>query len=104
MDNLAKEIEKVVGGEEIIAVVIGGNSEMFRDFPKNLEKKIMSSWNNVRRHFDFDYDPGYGGSGLPAFVVWTSNYVIFPEMYDGASWVSCIERNPMECDPVVFGG
>ena len=43
---------------------------------------------------DVEFYDGYGAGGGCAFTVWTKDRVYFPAVYDGATWVANVPRNP----------
>jgi hypothetical protein len=43
---------------------------------------------------DLRFGTGYGAPERPVYTVWTTNYIIMPMEYDGATHVDCTNRNP----------
>jgi len=43
---------------------------------------------------EYEGDIGYGGGSLPNMQAWTSDYVYFKHVYDGAESVRYVPRNP----------
>jgi hypothetical protein len=43
---------------------------------------------------DREFDSGYGGSQAPSFTAWSATKVLFPAVYDGAEWMTWVDRNP----------
>jgi hypothetical protein len=70
---------------EKLQFVLKANLESFADIVSN----TMTD-----EQMDAKFDSGYGGVNGTAFIVWTTNYVYFPLMYDGSECVGCVARNP----------
>ena len=43
---------------------------------------------------DREFDDGYGAPERPTYTVWTTNYIVVPHEYDGATSASHFRRNP----------
>ena len=109
MSNLVKWIEEEANGEEIEAVVIGemGWGSYGSDRIPNYDaipKNTVLSWDEARKHLDYDFDAGFGAPGCQAVYVWTDTWVLFISQYDGATNIHSIPRNPTDIMPTMPGG
>lgn len=53
---------------------------------------------------DVKFDDGYGISQGKPFTLWTTGYVYFPIVYDGAEYVGSVSRSPDGEPTEHFGG
>jgi len=60
---------------DIFAVAVGGEGVTYEDLD------------------DYEGNIGYGGASLPNMQAWTSDYVYFKHVYDGAESVRYVPRN-----------
>lgn len=124
--TFADDIEKTAGGEPIEHVIIGGlhnswcetidrlrstaveTSEVYDD-PRDLitaeHGGVPLSWEVARPLLDYPYDTGFGGSDCHAIWAYTPTWVLFVSVYDGATDVERVPRNPPEGGiPALVGG
>ncbi len=99
MVNLAEMIENATDGEAIEAAVIGpfdGRSGEAQDAP--FVGRVLS-WEEARRHLDYEYDNGFGGADCHPVLAWTASWVVGIAEYDGSTGCSRVPRNPVACRP-----
>jgi hypothetical protein len=108
MTRFKDDILEVTDDEPIIAIVIGemgwsNYQEEGKPEWKHIVGKLIS-WKEAEPFLDYEYDTGYGAPDCQAIYAWTQNWIIFVTQYDGATWVSRIPRNPINCIPGMPGG
>ena len=54
--------------------------------------------------YKVEFDNGYGMEQGQPFLLWTTEYVYFPVMYDGAEWAGSAPRNPVDEPQEHLGG
>lgn len=63
------------------------------------------TWDEARPLLDYPYDTGFGGNDCHAIWAWTSRWILFVSVYDGATMVERVPRNPVEGGiPELIGG
>lgn len=107
MSNFLKDIQRTIRQdcdcEPIESVVIADRMDYYNDedsraVPKEFIGKPFC-FGDVRDYFDYEYDTGFGGADCNAIYLYTKSFIVFVSEYDGATSVSSIPRNPIECDP-----
>lgn len=62
-------------------------------------KKAGEDWSDIVANtmsdadMEKEFDDGFGGAEGCAFTIWTTKFVYFPCVYDGAEWVERVSRN-----------
>ena len=102
MANLAKKFEEAAKGEKIIGCVVGKFDG--GGYRKDALPLSVLNWLEARNKLDYEYDSGYGGADCHAVYAWTKNYVLFVSIYDGATEVEALPRDPTPCFPDYIGG
>lgn len=59
------------------------------------ENKILSIEDVPTEIMTNEFSDGYGGNEGPNFTAWSSNYVYFPDNYDGSESIQWMPRQPM---------
>jgi len=106
MANFLKDIEKVLGDNEVEAIVIGhfgGYGTDDRDQLSSNRNKIQK-WNDVKQYMDYEYDDSWGGQDCHSVFIWTKDRIYFVGTYDGSTWITSVPRNPEDCSPHSVGG
>ncbi len=118
--TFAEEIEHACGGaENIEAIVVGTfgwasnlSDEDAYGFDRNASRKPIpvslktkpQKWEDVRDYLHYMYDRGYGSPGCHAVYVYTADHVVFVSTYDGSTYLGKMPRNPVDCQPEMWGG
>jgi hypothetical protein len=94
------EILQEADGEQIEKIVVGSLGYSF-----SLDSDgALKEWAEVEDELDYEYDSGYGSPECHAVTAWTKSKVIFVGIYDGATWVTSVPRNPALHNPQMVGG
>lgn len=88
--TFAQDIEKAANGEPIEAVTYRPT----RNSWDKVDPIGPVPWDEAREALDFAYDTGFGGSDCYPVWVWTASRVLFVGVYDGATWIEAVPRNP----------
>lgn len=93
-------------GEPIECVVIGENGWLSNEIAnyKDQERGKKLSWDEARKYLQYEFDDGFGSPNCNSIYAWTKNKVIFVSEYDGSTSICSVPRNPIDCDPKMFGG
>ena len=103
MGNIAKWIEKIADGEDVIAAVIGRHdNERWDEEPKEYVGMLMD-WPTARKILDYAYDNGYGGADCHPVFAWTETKIITVTEYDGATGPAWFPRHPISIVPFFYG-
>ena len=113
----AEKIEAVAGDETIEGVCIGDGAHddenrgsirgWTNDDERDIEPKYIHKlmhWKDARPLLDYEFDSGYGGTDCHPIYAWTFSKVIVCAVYDGATWVQSVPRNPCSNAPCFIGG
>lgn len=105
MANIKKWLEAFESetGEKIEAVVIGmHDNDPKRWSPSRVapstEGKVLSREDGMAI-LDEEYNNGYGGADCYPMYAWSKSWVCFIGEYDGATGLSRVPRNPVDCNP-----
>ena len=105
--TFASEIEELIEGAKIEAVVIGafgwGYSGDEHRVPEDLTGVVLA-WETARPLLDYDYDSGYGSPNCHAVAIYTADHVFMVSQYDGSTNFFKVERNPVPHMPEMPGG
>lgn len=108
MANFLNEIQELLNGEEVEAIVIGNNS--WGDYglkgkviPPELFNKVVD-WDIAKQYLNYEYDDGYGAPECHAVYVYTKARILFVNNYDGSTSLCAIPRHPIDCKPIMPGG
>jgi len=94
MMNAKKKILELVNKEDIEAISLGQKGwDDPRKTPLFFGKDRVDE---ALKLLDFNFDSGYGGEEGYALYVWTKDWIIVKETYDGAEWYIKIPRNPTD--------
>ena len=112
MSNLKNMIEDELhelelGWKDVEAVIVCCLDKGKKDFPDHgLCHGVYSiTVKKAEKLFDYKFDDGYGSCEAHVFYVYTQDWILFKETYDGAEWVGRIPRNPTDEEGVrSFGG
>lgn len=99
-DNYCDDIEKETKDEKIEAIVIGHWQNYGGDDPIPDDKlNVILSWDDAKKLLEYGYYDGYGGVDCHPVVIWTTDNVIIPTEYDGATGFRSAPRNPIDMEP-----
>ena len=107
--NYKDEILRVANGEKIIGLVMqnfDGYEQRHNDRPDlaKYSNKVLT-WDEAAPLLDYwPLTKHNGSASLQPIVAWTENWVLFTVIYEDQAWISKVERNPIECVPVFYGG
>lgn len=82
-------------------------SDDLKCIPYNVIGKIIKikSLDVVKKYLvKWDIVDEYGANDVYSFYLWTNKRVIFIVVYDGATWLESVPRNPEDVLPKIFGG
>jgi hypothetical protein len=112
MSNAKTEIENMLNSGEIIeSVVLGeygwggyGEDEVANPIPEE-KCKVPLTWKEASKYMEgWSTFGGYGSPECYSLYVWTNERVIFIRTYDGSTSLASVPRNPVHCNPAMFGG
>ncbi len=108
--TLAEEIEATADSDPVEAVLIATTSfSPLADAadPRRIPSDrlgVVLQWDEARPLLDYRYDNDYGSEDCHAVYAHTANWVVFIEVYDGATLVAKVPRHPQPGRPRMFGG
>jgi len=105
-DELQLQLQDNEHVEGIVFGTFGWNSWCHdaQIVPTN-KQGILMSLDKAKPYLEqFKFRGGYGSPDTHAVYIWTNLSVFFVSMYDGATALERIPRNPMNCMPEKFGG
>lgn len=118
MSNFAADIEEAAGDEAILGIVVRQHDwhdddddddeylgiEAMKPYIPKEARGIVVPWMYARPWLDREYDTGFGGAECWAIYAWTPTRVLFVDVYDGATSIQSVPRNPIACRPTMPGG
>lgn len=103
MANHRKKIEQYerILGETVEAISVGRHDSDLcsPDRRPEHQRGCLLSREDGLKLLNIDYNAGYGGAECFPFYAWTANYILLVQEYDGATDVTAIPRNPVDCEP-----
>lgn len=57
-------------------------------------KDLIFNRKNADLVLNTEFDKSFGYQNGPGFIAWSDDYVYFNQEYDGADFISYIQRNP----------
>lgn len=103
MANLVDWIKSAANGEPIEAVAIG-RVPTWTDEDYEDKAPTLLTWRKARPILDVEFNSGYGSPSCLPICAWTKSRVIFVSVYDGATGIEWLPRNPMPFNPTWIGG
>lgn len=93
-------------GEQIETVVIGRHDcDRYTDDDRRPveQRDVLLSRDAGLALLDVEYDDGFGGADCFPMYAWCAPWVYFISEYDGSTNLSCVPRNPVDCEPALNG-
>ena len=105
--TFAEDIEAAAGEEQILQICIESTREYHGDGWHGVPQEktgVLLSWEEARHLLDYPYDKGYGAEDCHAIYAWTETMLLLVGLYDGATWVQAVPRDPTDQHKVKMVG
>ena len=107
MGNFKDDILEAANGEPIEAIVIGeygwGGYKENERVPDDKQGVILT-WDEAAPMLDYSYDTGFGAPECHAIEAFTASRILSVSEYDGSTYITWANRNPIATKPGMSGG